>query len=85
MHGLEASYETRRADFVDAAVDGPTEIKLRPGWKQPPGGPAHGASARRAVPVPSGALPLELCHEVSRLDATDATRAFEDVIVSEHS
>ncbi|WP_155247938.1 hypothetical protein ABL841_20560 [Variovorax paradoxus] len=29
---------TLRADFVDAAVDGPSEIKLPPGWKHPPGG-----------------------------------------------
>ncbi|RRH88395.1 hypothetical protein EH244_12200 [Variovorax beijingensis] len=50
---------TLPADFVDAAVDGLSEIKLPLGWKQP-GGSAHGASARRAVAVLSGALPLEV-------------------------
>ena len=28
MHGLDASYEDASTDFVDATVDGPSEIKL---------------------------------------------------------
>jgi len=48
---LDAPYEDASSRFCRRWRPVLPRSKLLPGWKQPPGGPAHGASARRAVAV----------------------------------